>query len=387
MTKIEEKIEKVFDSGSLNSKAVKLNTAQANQFIDYIVDESVVMKNARVIPMDTPRLDIAEIDISTDVLFPASRGVILDASKKVSATTGIITLITQEVIGEVDVYDEDLRNNIEGQSFETHLMKMISARISNQLEKVGLYSKVAPGALTMDRMFDGFVTAIERSGNVVDANDGVWADRYIDKSKLTKAFKSIAPAYQQRIDALYMPGNLMIDYETKYETDLNNISRNSAFGLPFQKANALGRGRPTIKIGGVSSTITEDALAGATVLTAVGTGFTAGKTITVALGEGQEHTTTVASSNSTTITLTTGLPYAISVSNANQAKIKEVLTDGLDVLFTPKNNLIYGIQKDIQIEPQRFAQQRKTTFVYTMYIDVKIQKPTLSCVLKWLKEV
>jgi hypothetical protein len=63
--------------------------------------------------MNTPKQDIAKIGISDEILYPAQRGQALDSSKRTSATPDKITLTTQEVIGEVRIYDDELEDNIE----------------------------------------------------------------------------------------------------------------------------------------------------------------------------------------------------------------------------------------------------------------------------------
>jgi len=44
-----------------------------------------------------------------------------------------------------------------------------------------------------------------------------------------------------------------------------------------------------------------------------------------------------------------------------------------DVMLTPKNNLIIGIQKEIKIEPQRSAADECTYYFYTMKVAVAIE--------------
>jgi hypothetical protein len=46
--------------------------------------------------------------------------------------------------------------------------------------------------------------------------------------------------------------------------------------------------------------------------------------------------------------------------------VKQTTEDGADVILTPDFNFIYGIQRDITIEPDRVAKERATDFVITM---------------------
>jgi hypothetical protein len=155
-----QKIAKVFNGGE-NSSLVHLNTAQADRFIDYVVDESVILKSSRVVRMDTPQKVIGKIGISDKILYPAQRGIGLDAGKRTSATPDKITLISQEVIGEVRIYDDEVEDNIEGVAFKQHMMKMVAKKVANQLERVALYARKVANPTDLLQMFDGFVKAIE----------------------------------------------------------------------------------------------------------------------------------------------------------------------------------------------------------------------------------
>jgi hypothetical protein len=48
-------------------------------------------------------------------------------------------------------------------------------------------------------------------------------------------------------------------------------------------------------------------------------------------------------------------------------------TDGTFVMVTDLRNLIVGIQREIRIEPQRWARKRCTDWVISMRADVKIE--------------
>ena len=73
MTTVNEKITKAFDNETGNSSLVHLNTRQADAFIDYIKDESVILKNARVKKMNAPMENIAKLGVGEEVFFPAAK--------------------------------------------------------------------------------------------------------------------------------------------------------------------------------------------------------------------------------------------------------------------------------------------------------------------------
>lgn len=383
-----EKIAKVFSDGT-TSTLVHLNTAQADKFIDYVVDESVILKSSRVVRMNTPSKVVGKVGISDKVLYPAQRGQALDSSKRTSATTDKITLTTQEVIGEVRIYDDELEDNIEGVAFKEHMMKMVAKKVANQLEKVALYSRKVANPTDLLQMFDGFIKEIEANGVVVDASDtGLFADRYIDKEKLAKVRKSIDTSYRQVLNKWYMPDDLAIDYEVKYEASNNTVNKYGAFGIDFTKANIMSIDRAVAVASGFTATLTANVTAGATnIVVSDETGATVGDQITLALGNDKEFTSTIASINTgtNTITLDDAIPFNLNKDLTTENTVTETTSDGADVLLTPDYNFVYGIQRDITIEPDRVAKERATDFVITMRIDFKVENAQMTGILKNVK--
>lgn len=383
-----EKIAKVF-SGGENSSLVHLNTAQADKFIDYVVDESVILKSSRVVRMDTPQKVVGKIGISDKILYPAQRGVALDTAKRTQATPDKITLVSQEVIGEVRIYDDEVEDNIEGVAFKEHMMKMVAKKVANQLERVALYSRKVANPTDLLQMFDGFIKAVETSGVVVDASDtGLFADRYIDKEKLAKLRKSINTAYRNVLNKWYMPDDVAIDYEVKYEASNNTVNKYGAFGVDFTKANIMSIDRAVAVASGFTATLTASPVAGAfAIVVSDETGATFGDTITLALGNDKEFTSTIASINTgtNTITLDDALPFGYNHTLASENTVTETTLDGADVILTPDYNFIYGIQRDITIEPDRVAKERATDFVITMRVDFQVENAEMTGILKNVK--
>lgn len=386
MSKIADKISKVFDSATANGGLVHLNTEQADKFIDYIVDESIIMKDAKVVKMSKPTKKVATLDINDEIFVPGIDG---ESLENIKATALEKELVTQEIVAVVKIKDDELEDNIEGNAFKDHLFRLIAKKGSTQLEKVGLYAKKVTGAKTVDRMFNGFITETERNGNVVDATDTtLFADRFIDRTKLTKTRKAIPDALSDLVDKLYMPNKLIWDYEDLYITGNNKVPTDRIGGLKFNHASMLGKGRAIIKVGGASNELLTSAVAGDTVIAVVdSTSFAIGQTIAIALGQGQEHIAKVTAVDITlmTITIDTAVIYPIDATDTKQKLVFEVETNGLDIFLTPANNMLYGIQREITLEPERRARERATYFVLTARIDTILLNPTASVVLKGLQ--
>ena len=384
--KIKEKIDKVFDTSTANSWLVHLNEEQANKFIDYIVDESVIMKDAQVVRMSKPTKKVAEINIDDEIFAPWVRWTEVANLIKANALTK--ELVSKEIVALVRIYDDELDDNIEWNAFKDHLMRMIAKKGATQLEKVGMYAKKVDNPLTVDRMFNGFITQLKEGGGaVVDATDtGLFADRYIDRTKMSKLYKSVDSKYRNLIDKLYVPSDLMLDYEDKYLEWNTRVPTNRLWKLTFTEANVLGVPRAVELTGGFAETLTVDAVAGENTCTVSdGAVVTIGDNIAFALDKGQEYITTVTGIATNVLTLADAFPYNIDSANNQINGAVEVLIDAIDVLSMAKNNMLYGIQKDITIEPSRVAKLRATEYVLTARIDVLLLNPDLCSLLEWVK--
>ena len=125
---ITQKIEKAFNAEAGNSKLVHLNTQQADLFIDYIQDESVLLKKVRKVKMNTPTKEIAKVNIGEEVLYPAGRSGTKFTGKAVEAGTDSIQLKSKKMRAKVVILDDELEDNIEGPAFKEHLMRMLAKR-------------------------------------------------------------------------------------------------------------------------------------------------------------------------------------------------------------------------------------------------------------------
>lgn len=72
----------------------------------------------------------------------------------------MITLESKLMRGAVKILDDELEDNIEGDAFKDHMMRMVSKKASNQLERSGLYGRKLISSPDTDHLFDGWITRI-----------------------------------------------------------------------------------------------------------------------------------------------------------------------------------------------------------------------------------
>lgn len=160
-----EQIEAIAKMVSM-TPVVTLASEEADRFIDYIVDESVLKNNARVERMAKQTKNIRALGLGdARFLYPGGTFSSSDYLKTVSENT--IQLISKKMRGCVAIYDEDLEDQIEGDAFADHIMRMVAAKIGNELEEIfwigdtaGIGSFVATDTRSL---FDGWRYRIKYS--------------------------------------------------------------------------------------------------------------------------------------------------------------------------------------------------------------------------------
>jgi len=123
----------------------RLYPEQANRFIDYVVDQSVMFKSGiRVVRMGADRHDVDKLSVGTRILRKATEN---DATATpVGITTAKKQLSVTEIILPADVTFSFLEDNIEREGFQDHLMSMFGVQLSNDLEDLAINGDSTTGS-------------------------------------------------------------------------------------------------------------------------------------------------------------------------------------------------------------------------------------------------
>lgn len=131
----------------LQANGGELQPEQANQFIDFILDTPTILQQARVIPMNSNTRKIDRMGFAQRIMRAAPQGTppyaaddgsndrYLAAADRSKPTTTQIELTTKEVMAEIHLPYEALEDNIEGMSFEAHVMRLIAERAAIDFEE------------------------------------------------------------------------------------------------------------------------------------------------------------------------------------------------------------------------------------------------------------
>lgn len=213
------------ESGSFTG-GIGLSIEEADTFIDYMIAESSLMKNARIERMASATKKIYKLGIGSKVLVPATA--VEDPGETVSVNTAQIVLTSKEMIAITRVSDDALEDNIEGDEFVDHLMRMIASAAANQLEYAYLMGKVVDPATDINELFTGWYERAlsERDGShILDAEDDT--DRYIEREKFSKLLKAL-PLKYRGVNKKNLRFIVASDIEQDYADTL--AKRNTALG-------------------------------------------------------------------------------------------------------------------------------------------------------------
>jgi len=390
--------------------SIVLEAEEADRFIDYIVDESVMKNSARVVKMPKETKNIRALGLGDKrFLYPGSTFTSSDYLKQLSDQK--IALVSKKLRGCVVIYDDDLEDNIEADAFADHVMRMVAAKIANELDEIfwiGDTASIGGFAATDARsLFDGWRYRIKYSQastgylsghyNTVSGRATLMTGKditdYVDgatviaqgtlKEPITKnGFVYIASVGGTQANAgeptwPTVLGGTVVDgtvtwrchaYDCALAGKIAEQNASAPYNWEFKYGNMLKKLPSKYKQAGLanlrffqSDQLVQDYIdalsARATIL--------GDKAI---LGQGP------LAYGQVPITPCPNMPVTMS-----EAGVLGAGTYG-DTLLTPKGNLIIGIQRSLKIESQRMAADEATYWFYSMRADNAIENVN-ACVL------
>lgn len=324
---------------------IVLAAEEADRFIDYIVDESVMKGKARVVRMTKPTQNIRALGLGTGrFLHPGKTFSSSEYLKELSHNK--IELVSKKIRGCIAIFDDDLEDNIEADAFANHIMRMVAAKISNELDEAYWLGSDTAGAFGDDdimSLWDGWRQIILQADSVGD-------DYYNKVSGASIILDADGGVHFSQRGKIAMVGSTApYNWEFKYNE------------LLFQLASKYKRGGLG-RLGFYNSDLVTQNYIEALASRSTILGDNA------ILGKGP---------------LQYGLVPIVSCPNMPSVMTKAGKIEGgtySDCLLTPDGNLIMGIQRDIKIESQREAADEATYWFYSMRCVPAIEN-TNACVL------
>lgn len=297
--------------------SVGLTTREATEFLDFVYDQSVLLKQIRRVDMNARTVKIDKIGLGSRVF---RKGVeATDPGETVSVSPTEITLVASEIIAIIRVSDDTLEDNIEGDRIVDHILGMVARAGANEIEAAAMHGDTAVADSTgINDRWNGWDKLARADGaHVIEGAATAETNRYwpgTDAAKITKLIKAMPTKYmtdEQKMRFILHP-HLFLDYLD----ELSGTNSGEAFSSITDRTNPAMRGIPTVKM----PLFRKD------------------------------------------------IAFSNPVGGATDDFI-----NGTMVWLTDPRNLIMGIHRDIRIEADRLPRLRATDYVVTMRGDVEVE--------------
>ena len=223
-----------------------LKPAQSNRFIDFVIDQSALMQNARVVRMRTPSMEIDKLSVGTRLLSKATEAT--DGSTNAAVSFSKVSITTTKLRLDWTLSTEALEDNIEGTSLEDHIAQMMARQTANDMDDLFINGDTSSGNSLL-KSFDGFIKLAKAGGTVVDE-----AGNNISRSTYDRLLRNLKSKYlQRRQDLRYFTGPTLIQ-DSIYSLSNPNSATNATAGAPapastigdaaFMQGSMRGNGGP-----------------------------------------------------------------------------------------------------------------------------------------------
>jgi len=206
------------DSGGL------LKPAQSNRFLDYVIDQSVLMQNARVVRMRTPQMEIDKVSVGTRLLAKATEAT--DSGTNAAVTFSKVSLSTVKLRLDWAMSTESLEDNIEGASLEDHIAQIMARQTANDLDDLFINGNTSSGNALL-KALDGFVKLAKANGTVVDE-----AGNNVSRATFDRILRNLPKKYLQRRNELKFFSGSGIVQDTIFSLQSPNSATAATAGAP-----------------------------------------------------------------------------------------------------------------------------------------------------------
>lgn len=155
----EEILEKATITTQQIASAGRLNDAQADRFIDFVIDVTGLQGRVRVVRFRNDKLDIDKIGVGRRVAVPKKEA--KDPGIRRQITTSKVTLQPEEIMCPWEISDEFVSENLEGEEVEDTIMRLMATQMSNDLEELYIQGdKLGPVRFESELIEGGSATEV-----------------------------------------------------------------------------------------------------------------------------------------------------------------------------------------------------------------------------------
>jgi len=201
-----------------------LNAEQANRFIDFVVDQSNLMRNSRVVRMRTPTMEIDKVSVGTRLMRKATEAT--DDGSNAAVTFSKVSLSSVKLRLDWKFSTESLEDNIEGASLEDHLAQIMARQTANDLDDLLINGNTSSNNALL-KALDGFVKLALAGATVVDE-----AGNNISRSTYDRVLRNMPTKYLQKRNELRFFSGAGIVQDTSFSLQNPNSATAATAGAP-----------------------------------------------------------------------------------------------------------------------------------------------------------
>ena len=155
----EELVRKAIITTAELANGGKLNDAQSDQFIDYVIDVTELRGAVRVVRFRNENMVIDKIGVGARVTVPKEEA--RDPGIRKGVTTSKIQLTPKEVMTPFEISDNFAENCIEGEAVEDTVVRLMATQASNDYEELMISGDtLGPARLEADLIDGGSATDV-----------------------------------------------------------------------------------------------------------------------------------------------------------------------------------------------------------------------------------
>ena len=151
-----------------------LRPEQAQRFIDYVWDATVLAKDGRRVTMRANTMELEKVNVGERVIRAAAQA--SGDYTNTGATFSKVELTTKKIRLDWEVSAEALEDGIEGAALEDHLVRLMTNAFANDIEDLAINGDGSTGDFLS--IMDGFVNKATSGGNahesVVTVSGNAW---------------------------------------------------------------------------------------------------------------------------------------------------------------------------------------------------------------------
>lgn len=385
-TSNEELVQKAVITADALASQGKLNPVQADKFLDYVIDETVMRDNVRIIKFKGESLIVDKIGLGQRAAVPAQEAV--DPSVRRGVNTSKITLLPKEIMTPWEIGDTFREINVELEKIDDHIAQMMARQTANDVEESSINGDLLGPAILQSEYLDG-------GDNTKYVKDGLHAlydgwyrlgdsghvksmdGANIGSSTFFQMIRELPTKWRRNLGDLrwFLSSDLLNIYMEKLST------RGTALGDKVIEQGSDGQLIAGVKPVAVPlfdlyPKVVEHITLGtsATVSLRYAPIATSPAPVVTDQTLAQIPVTPYVEDTDYSINYTAGTITNLDVGIGADAPLKVTYHAYPQILLTHKNNLVVGLSRDVRIEKDRDIFRRVNQYAITMKVDVQCEE-------------